>query len=90
LSLDPSFVTPLVTWLCSEQCDSTHSIYSATLGRYARVFLNMGAGWIGPRNTAPSAEDIAAHWGEVCEKAGAVELASLMDEFAVVAKQLGA
>jgi NAD(P)-dependent dehydrogenase (short-subunit alcohol dehydrogenase family) len=88
LSLDPSFVTPLVTWLCSEQCDSTHSIYSATLGRYARVFLNMGAGWIGPRNTAPAAEDIAAHWGDVCEKAGAVELASLMDEFAVVAKQL--
>jgi hypothetical protein len=34
------------------------------------------------------AEDIAAHWGEVCEKKGAVELASLMDEFAVVAKQL--
>jgi NAD(P)-dependent dehydrogenase (short-subunit alcohol dehydrogenase family) len=89
-SMDPSFVTPLVTYLCSEQCESTHSIYSATLGRYARVFLNMGTGWLGPRNTAPSAEDIAAHWGEVCEKRGAVELASLMDEFAVVAKQLTA
>jgi hypothetical protein len=50
----------------------------------------MGTGWLGPRNTAPSAEDIAAHWGEVCEKRGAVELASLMDEFAAVAKQLSA
>jgi NAD(P)-dependent dehydrogenase (short-subunit alcohol dehydrogenase family) len=89
-SADPSFVTPLVVYLCSEACDSTHSIYSSTLGRYARAFLSMGEGWVGPRMEAPSAEDIASHWDEVCEKKGAVELASLMDEFAVVARQLTA
>ena len=87
-SIDPSFVTPLVVYLCSEACDSTHSIYSSTLGRYARVFLSMGQGWVGPRHAAPVAEDIAAHWSEICDKKSAQELGSLMDEFAMVAAQL--
>ena len=87
-SIDPSFVTPLVVYLCSEACDSTHSIYSSTLGRYARVFLSMGQGWVGPRHAAPAAEDIAARWSEICDKKSAQELGSLMDEFAMVAAQL--
>jgi NAD(P)-dependent dehydrogenase (short-subunit alcohol dehydrogenase family) len=89
-SADPSFVTPLVTYLCSEACDSTHGIYSSTLGRYARAFLSMGKGWIGPRLEAPRAEDIASHWAEICEKEGAQELGSLMAEFEMVARQLKA
>jgi NAD(P)-dependent dehydrogenase (short-subunit alcohol dehydrogenase family) len=87
-SIDPSFVTPLVVYLCSEACDSTHGIYSSTLGRYARVFLSMGEGWVGPRTEAPRAEDMAAHWAAICEKKGAQELGSLMDEFRMVAGQL--
>jgi hypothetical protein len=87
-SIDPSFVTPLVVYLCSEACDSTHGIYSSTLGRYARVFLSMGEGWVGPRMEAPRAEDMAAHWAAICEKKGAQELGSLMDEFRMVAGQL--
>jgi len=89
-SADPSFVTPLVVYLCSEACDSTHSIYSATLGRYARVFLSMGKGWVGPRSSPPSAEDISAHWADVCEKKGAEELGSLLGEFELLARQLKA
>jgi hypothetical protein len=54
------------------------------------VFLSMGAGWIGPRLVPPAAEDVAAHWTEICEKKGAQELGSLMDEFEMVARQLKA
>ena len=50
----------------------------------------MGEGWIGPRNEAPRAEDVALHWAEICEKKGARELGSLMDEFRMVAGQLTA
>ena len=89
-SADPSFVTPLVVYLCSEACDSTHGIYSSTLGRYSRVFLSVGEGWIGPRAAAPAAEDIAANWARICEKQGAQEAGSLMDEFQLVASQLKA
>ncbi|HEY2926209.1 SDR family NAD(P)-dependent oxidoreductase [Piscinibacter sp.] len=89
-SADPAFVTPLVVYLCSEACDSSHSIYSATLGRYARVALHMGAGWVGPRAAPPRAEDVAAHWAEVCEKRGAEEVHSLLGEFELVARRLKA
>ena len=87
---DPSFVMPLVVYLSSEACDSTHSIYSASLGRFARVFLNVGAGWVGPRAVPPSVEDLAAHWGQVCEKQGAEEVGSLLGEFELIARQLRA
>jgi NAD(P)-dependent dehydrogenase (short-subunit alcohol dehydrogenase family) len=87
---DPSFVMPLVVYLCSEACDSTHSIYSASLGRFARVFLNVGAGWVGPRAVPPSVEELAAHWAQVCEKQGAEEVGSLLGEFELIAKQLRA
>jgi len=87
---DPSFVTPLVVYLCSEACDSTHSIYSALFGRYARVFLSVGAGWIGPRSAPASVEEVAAHWTEVCEKKGAEEVGSLLGEFELIAGQLKA
>ena len=85
---DPSFVMPLVVYLCSEACDSTHSIYSASLGRFARVFLNVGAGWVGPRASPPSVEDLAEHWLQVCDKQGAEEVGSLMGEFELIAGQL--
>jgi len=32
-------VTPLVTYLCSEQCAFTHSIFSCGGGRFARIFV---------------------------------------------------
>ncbi|MFL6696383.1 MAG: SDR family NAD(P)-dependent oxidoreductase [Vitreoscilla sp.] len=87
-TIDPAFVTPLVTYLCSQACDSTHAMYSATLGRYARVFVGMGPGWIGPRDTPPSAEDLAAHWPQVCERWGAEDLGSLLAEFELLGRQL--
>jgi len=87
-SADASFVTPLVTYLCSEACTSTHGIYSATLGRYARVFVGMARGWVGPRDAPPAAEDIAAHWAQVCDEHGAGQPQSLLAEFEMVARQL--
>ena len=81
---------PLAVYLCSEACDSTHGIYSASLGRYARVFTSVGAGWVGPRTAAASVEEVAAHWAQVCEKQGAAEVGSLMGEFELIAAQLQA
>jgi NAD(P)-dependent dehydrogenase (short-subunit alcohol dehydrogenase family) len=85
---DPGFVTPLAVYLCSEACASTHGIYSASLGRYARVFLGTCEGWLGPRNAPPSLEQIADHWDEICDKSRAHELASLGEEFAQISRQL--
>ena len=78
------FVTPLVVYLVSEACQSTHGIYSATLGRYARVFLAACDGWLGPREAPPAAEDIAAHFGEITSADRFSVPASLRDEFVAV------
>lgn len=89
-SLDPHFVTPLAVYLASEHCTSTHAIYSATWGRYARAFIGMGDGWCGPRDVAPTADDIAAHWSAISSRERFSVPASLEDEFAEVVKLLAA
>ncbi|MES2258372.1 MAG: SDR family NAD(P)-dependent oxidoreductase [Pseudomonadota bacterium] len=87
-SLDPNFVTPLVVYLASEKCKSTHAIYSATCGRYARVFIALADGWAGPRDVAPTADQIDVHWDQIEARDKFCVPASLEDEFAELVKQL--
>jgi NAD(P)-dependent dehydrogenase (short-subunit alcohol dehydrogenase family) len=84
----PAFVTPIVTYLVSEHCQSTHGIYSTSLGRYARVFVAASSGWIGPREAPPSAEDIAANFAAICNQKSTVVPESLHDEFVLIVDQL--
>jgi NAD(P)-dependent dehydrogenase (short-subunit alcohol dehydrogenase family) len=60
-ALDPRLVTPLVVFLCSEQCRLTHEIFDVAGGRYARVFLGLCRGWVAPGGATPEAEDILEH-----------------------------
>ncbi len=45
LNLDPAYVTSMVAYLCSEECNITHEIYSVGAGRYARVFVGLCEGY---------------------------------------------
>jgi hypothetical protein len=63
--LKPEFVTPLVVFLCSEQCDVTHSIYSVGGGRYARIFIGMAKGYFAGVGANVSVEDVAANWDTI-------------------------
>jgi NAD(P)-dependent dehydrogenase (short-subunit alcohol dehydrogenase family) len=60
-ALDPNYVTPLVCYLCSEQCELTHEIFDIGGGRYARIFVALGQGWVAPKDTIPSVEEISAN-----------------------------
>ena len=80
-SMSPPFVTPLVVYLVSEACRSTHALYSATMGRYARVFIGMSDGWMGPRDTPATADDIAAHFDQISRTDKFFVPESLTDEF---------
>lgn len=84
----PAFVTPLAVYLVSEVCQSTHGIYSASLGRYARVFVAASDGWVGPRDRAPRAEDIEAHFGEIGGVRSFSVPGSLREEFVEIIKLL--
>ena len=80
-SMTPEFVTPLVVYLVSEACRSTHALYSATMGRYARVFIGMSAGWMGPRDKPVSVDDVAAHFDQISRTDQFFIPESLTDEF---------
>jgi NAD(P)-dependent dehydrogenase (short-subunit alcohol dehydrogenase family) len=60
-ALDPNYVTPLVAYLSSEQCELTHEIFDIGGGRYARIFVGLGRGWVAPKSSIPSVEEIAAN-----------------------------
>jgi NAD(P)-dependent dehydrogenase (short-subunit alcohol dehydrogenase family) len=79
--LDPTFVAPLVVYLASEACQSTHGIYSAVAGRFTRVGVAVGRGWrCADGATAPSVDDIAAHWAEIDRITEPLYPASVADE----------
>lgn len=89
-ALDASFVTPIVVYLCSEACTTTHEIYSATGGRIARVFIGINAGWLGPRDRPASAEEVAEHITEIRDTTRFEIPADLVDEFRILGRQIAA
>ena len=88
--LAPEFVTPMVTYLCSEACTTTHGAYSAAGGRYASVFWALGQGWYAGPGAQPTAEDIQAHLEEITSQADYFVPQSTSDEIVALAKRFGA
>jgi NAD(P)-dependent dehydrogenase (short-subunit alcohol dehydrogenase family) len=84
----PELVTPLVVYLCSEQCDVTHSIYSVGGGRYARIFIGMAKGWFAGKGKAVTLEDVRDNLGRIMDEKGYIVPKSIGDEMRLVAKDL--
>ncbi len=59
--IEPELVVPMVTFLASRACTFTHQNYAACAGRYSRVFVGLGQGWLSPGGSRPAAEDIDAN-----------------------------
>lgn len=75
------FVTPMVLWLVSERCRTTHALYSATAGRFARVFIGAASGWLADQDRPPQAEDIEQHIAEIDDISRFDTPESVFDEF---------
>jgi len=86
-AIHADFIAPMVVWLASEQCRSTHNLYSATGGRFARVFIGEGKGWLSDYDRPPSAEDIAGHMPEIDRTDPCDIPASMWDEFRPIIAQ---
>jgi NAD(P)-dependent dehydrogenase (short-subunit alcohol dehydrogenase family) len=76
----PEWVSPLVAYLASPACTSTHRYYSAVEGRFARVFVGVSAGWYAPEGERPTADDIAAHLTAIEDRADYDTPTSVFDE----------
>lgn len=85
----PELVVPLVAFLASKDCEFTHHNYSACAGRYARVFVGLGEGWLAGPNGSPTVEDVAAHLPEISATAPFTVPESIFDEVFAVCDRLG-
>jgi len=54
-----------VVYLASAACAVSGEAFSAGGGRYGRVFIGVADGWVSPRDTGATAEDIEAHLSEI-------------------------
>ena len=73
--LRPEFVTPLVLYLCSDQCPVTGNVYNAGMGYFNRAAMLTGDGLVvGEVGEIPSAEAVAAAMTKIKSLDGAREL----------------
>jgi len=85
--LAPELVTPMVVYLASEACTTTHGQFSAAGGRYAAVNWTLGQGWFAGQGATPTAEDIAAHLDEINDMSGAIVPQSTTDEIVALSEK---
>ena len=87
--IDPDLVVPIAVFLASRACEFSHQNYSACAGRFARVFIGLGKGWLAEPDSNPTADDIAARLSEVSATEPFTVPGSIFDEVFGVCEQLG-
>jgi NAD(P)-dependent dehydrogenase (short-subunit alcohol dehydrogenase family) len=87
--IQPELVVPIVIFLASRACELTHQNYSACAGRFSRVFVGLGEGWLAEPGTDPTADDVAAHLSEVSATEPFTVPGSIFEEVFAVCDRLG-
>jgi NAD(P)-dependent dehydrogenase (short-subunit alcohol dehydrogenase family) len=82
--LKPEFVTPLVAYLSSEDCEETGGIYSVGGGHFARIALMEGPGYQQAVTEPITVEDIKGNFEKVNTLEGAKYHANLSEENAAI------
>ncbi|MFQ5523752.1 MAG: SDR family oxidoreductase [Acidimicrobiia bacterium] len=84
----PEKVTPLVVYLCSEACQTTHGIFTVGGGRYARVFIGTNHGWFSGPDGVPSVEEVSDHLDEITDLSDYIVPSNVNEETALFASML--
>ncbi|MGC2654595.1 MAG: SDR family NAD(P)-dependent oxidoreductase [Mycobacterium sp.] len=87
--IKPELVVPMVSFLASRDCDLTHQNFSACGGRFARVFIGLGEGWLAGAESEPTADDVAAHLSEVTATEPFTVPGSIFEEVFAICERLG-
>ena len=87
-AIEPDLVVPIVIFLASRACELTHHNYSACAGRFARVFVGLGEGWLAERGSEPTADDIRDHLAAVRATEPFSVPTSIFDEIAEICGRL--
>lgn len=86
--LGPETVTPLVTYLCSEECEYTHEIYSVGGGRFARIFVGLTEGWVSGKANVATAEQVRDQIGKIRDTNNYIIPQGIGDEMKAIAEAL--
>ena len=87
--VDPNQVTPMVVYLCSENSEFTHEIFTVGGGRYGRVFIGTNNGWFAGQGAFPTVEELADHLDEVRDISEHVVPNNINDELMILGRMLG-
>src|SRR3954469_9099474 len=79
----PELVSPIVGWLCHDDCPVTGEIYSAAGGRIARYFIGLTPGYY---NAALTMEDVRDNFAQIRDEGGYIVPTSPGEEFAALTK----
>jgi NAD(P)-dependent dehydrogenase (short-subunit alcohol dehydrogenase family) len=74
--LIPELVSPIVAYLCSEECTETGSVWSAGGGYYGRVAMVEGKGVFMDPSNGVTIEQVRENWGKIKDMSGADEFAN--------------
>ena len=74
--LIPELVSPIVAYLCSEECTETGSVWSAGGGYYGRVAMVEGKGVFLDPSGGVTIEQVRENWGKIKDMTGAEEFAN--------------
>jgi NAD(P)-dependent dehydrogenase (short-subunit alcohol dehydrogenase family) len=74
--LVPELVSPIVAYLCSEECTETGSVWSAGGGYYGRVAMVEGKGVFVDPSGGVTIEQVRENWGKIKDMTGAEEFAN--------------
>jgi NAD(P)-dependent dehydrogenase (short-subunit alcohol dehydrogenase family) len=74
--LIPELVSPIVAYLCSEECTETGSVWSAGGGYYGRVAMVEGKGVFLDPSGGVTIEQVQENWGKIKDMSGAEEFAN--------------
>jgi NAD(P)-dependent dehydrogenase (short-subunit alcohol dehydrogenase family) len=88
-AIRPELITPLVVYLASRDCTLTHHNIAAFAGRYSRIFVGYGEGWLSEAGSSPNADDIAAQIGDITRTETFTIPDSILSEVVEVCAQRG-
>ena len=87
--VDPNQVTPMVVYLCSEDNEFTHEIFTVGGGRYGRVFIGTNTGWFAGQGAVPTVEELVDHLGEIRDISEYIVPNNINDELMILGQMFG-
>lgn len=66
-ALSPTFVSPLVAWLCHDDCEENGGVFEVGAGWISKVQMQRSEGYSFPLSPPFTCESVRDKWDEVCD-----------------------